>query len=603
MKKEICFISISDRKVLGIVLLSILLFSLSLSVYAANPIFTDVYTADPSAYVGQDGRMYVICTHDHPDAQDYSMLWDYYLFSSADMVNWQNHGVVFDVRTNSSWAGLAYAPSVGYRNGYYYLYYPNGASSIGVARSTSPTGPFADVLGRAMITKSMPNCNVEWLFDPCIFIDDNGQAYIYFGGGGPGNARVMRVNSDMTSVSGDAITINAPNFFEAAYMHKRNGIYYFSYSTDFSAGAAKIDYMTSNNPMTGFQHRGTVLNNPWSNLGNNNHHSIIEFQGQWYIFYHNRALSNSVYQRSVCEDYLYYNGDGTMQLVNDSQQGVGPVSTLEPTPTPTPEGTPDPTPTPNQEPIWSGGPYTLNGSSDYVDLPDGLTGDLYDFSIACWVKLNTLDTWSRIYDFGGDTNIFMMLTPASGNTGYPYFTITISSSDGEQGINGTSSLPTGSWQHLAVVLSGNTGILYINTQEVGRNTGITLNPADMGNTVNNYIGISQWPDDPYLNGEVDEFFIYNRAISASEVVALGNNPPGGTPEPTPAPTPTVNIGDVNGDGTVNIVDALLIAQYYVGLDPEGFIPGNADTNCDGNINIVDALLIAQYYVGLINGFC
>jgi hypothetical protein len=575
------------------------LFLLSLSGYADNPIFTDVYTADPSAYVADD-RMYVVCTHDQNNQSDYSQLWDYYVFSSADMVNWQNHGIVFDVRSDSNWANLAYAPSMAYRNGYYYLYYPDGANAIGVARSTSPSGPFSDVLGRAMITKSMPNCNVEWLFDPCIFVDDDGQAYIYFGGGGPGNARAMRVNSDMTSVSGDAVTIDAPNFFEAAFMHKRNGIYYFSYSTDFSQGAATIDYMTSSNPMTGFQHRGTVLGNPWDNLGNNNHHSIIEFQGQWYIFYHNRALSNSTYQRSVCVDYLYYNSDGTIQRVNDSQQGVGPVTTGEPTPDPTPTG---PTPTPNQDPIFTGGPYTLNGSSDYVDLPDGLTNDLNDFSIACWVNLNSLDTWSRIFDFGGDTDVFMMLTPASGNTGYPYFTITTSGSDGEQGIDGTSALPTGSWQHLAVVKSGSTGILYINAQEVGRNTGMTLNPADLGNTVNNYIGRSQWSNDPYLNGEVDEFVVYNRALSASEVAALGSTSPDGTPTPTPDPTPAGSLGDADGDGSIDIVDALLIAQYYVGLNPSGFIPGNADTNCDGSIDIVDALLVAQYYVGLISDFC
>ncbi|MBN1699866.1 MAG: hypothetical protein JW881_20315 [Spirochaetales bacterium] len=218
----------------------------------------------------------------------------------------------------------------------------------------------------------------------------------------------------------------------------------------------------------------------------------------------------------------------------------------------------------NQEPVFSGGPYTLNGSSDYVDLPDGLTNNLNDFTVACWVNLNTRDTWSRIFDFGGDTNTFMMLTPESGNTGYPYFAITLNGNDGEQGINGTSALPEGSWQHIAVVKSGSTGILYINTQEAGRNTGMSLNPSDMGNTVNNYIGRSQWSNDPYLNASIDDFVVYDRALSASEVATLGSNPPAnitpgptepGTPEPTPGPTGVgitkiMPLGDSITDGLV-----------------------------------------------------
>ncbi|MBN1697238.1 MAG: BNR-4 repeat-containing protein [Spirochaetales bacterium] len=295
---------------------------------------------------------------------------------------------------------------------------------------------------------------------------------------------------------------------------------------------------------------------------------------------------------------LWWRGTySSAQNYNAEVVGIISGSSGDSTPTPTspPDETPLPTTPPNQNPIWSGGPYTLDGSnSSYVDLPDGLASDLYNFSIACWVKLNSLDTWSRIFDFGGDTNVFMMLTPASGNTGYPYFCITTSGNDGEQGINGTGALSAGSWQHLAVTRSGNTGILYINTKEVGRNTGMTLSPADLGNTTNNYIGRSQWSNDPYLNAEIDGFVVYNRALSASEVSTLGNTPPGGG---------NGALGDANGDGTINIVDALLVARYYVGLEPAGFIPGNADTNCDGSINIVDALLVARYYVGLITGFC
>jgi endo-1,4-beta-xylanase len=422
-----------------------------------------------------------------------------------------------------------------------------------------------------------------------------------------------------------------------------------------------------------------------------------------------------------------YNPKPAYYAVQDELANTTPSS-------PTPPPTPVVTPTPNQNPIWSGGPYTLNGSSDYVDLPDGLTVGLNDFSVACRVNLNSLTNWTRIFDFGGDTNVFMMLTPASGNTGNPYFCITTTGNDGEQGLNGSSAIPTGSWQHLAVTKSGNTAVFYINGQEVDRNTNMSLSPADLGNTTNNFIGRSQWSQDPYLNASVDDFVFYNRALSAAEVAALNTGtvvtptPPPTTPTPTPgtgsvsfsqltytvAPgtqfitnlvsstsadvasygltinfdpavvtyvsaadngfgmAPIVNNtsnsvtltafnasgasgngiatvewlaagsagasavltisidtltdaqynnlgtnggsasvtlgsggikGDVNDDGSITIVDALMTAQYSVGLDPPGFNINNADANCDGSITIVDALIIAQYSVGLINSFC
>ncbi|MBN2442626.1 MAG: family 43 glycosylhydrolase, partial [Spirochaetales bacterium] len=165
MKKELFFLCVFGKKSICMLLMCGFLFVAAFPGYSDNPIFTNTYTADPSPYIGQDGRLYVICSHDNPNATGYDLLKNYVLYSTTDMVSWQDHGIVFDVN-NVSWANLAYAPSVCYRNGKYYLYFPNGASSIGVATSTSPTGPFTDVLGRAMVDKNTPNSNVEWCFDP-----------------------------------------------------------------------------------------------------------------------------------------------------------------------------------------------------------------------------------------------------------------------------------------------------------------------------------------------------------------------------------------------------------------------------------------------------
>lgn len=298
---------------------------------AENPIASHIYTADPAARV-INGRVYVIMTHDQDDQTDYSKLVDYALFSSDDMVNWQDHGIVWNSRTNTIWAKGAFAPDFVERNGKFYLYFPDGGNAIGVAVADRPEGPYADPLGRPLIDRRTPNANVQFVFDPAVFIDDDGQAYLYFGGGAEGMARVIRLNNDMISTSGPAVTLDVPNFFEALYMHKRNGTYYLSYSTGSSTGL-RIDYMTSRKPVTGFSYRGTVLPNPWANNNNNNHQSIVDFKGQSYVFYHNRVISNerggNTFQRSVNVDRLLYNTDGSIQRVIAGRAGVPQVKNVD----------------------------------------------------------------------------------------------------------------------------------------------------------------------------------------------------------------------------------------------------------------------------------
>ncbi len=168
----------------------------------------------------------------------------------------------------------------------------------------------------------------------------------------------------------------------------------------------------------------------------------------------------------------------------------------------------------------------LDGTNDHVSMPSGVVNGLTDFSIATWVRLDTTSAWRRLFDFGTGTTVNMFLTPQSGSNTVR-FAITTGGGGAEQQINGTSALPTGTWTHVAVTKSGNTGRLYVNGAQVGQNTAMTLSPSSLGNTTQNWIGRSQYTGDPFLDGQVDDFRIYNRALSAAEVQSLAN-PSGGT---------------------------------------------------------------------------
>jgi len=164
---------------------------------------------------------------------------------------------------------------------------------------------------------------------------------------------------------------------------------------------------------------------------------------------------------------------------------------------------------------------SLNGSTGYVSAPAGVISSLTDFTISAWIKMTSTSQFTRVWDFGTGTSAYMFLTPyAAGNV--PRFSITTSGYSAEQQINGTSALPVGSWVHVVVTLSGNTGTLYINGTAVGTNNNITIKPTNLGNTTQNYIGRSQFSGDPYFNGLIDDFRIYGRALSSTEVSSLTN---------------------------------------------------------------------------------
>jgi arabinoxylan arabinofuranohydrolase len=171
-----------------------------------------------------------------------------------------------------------------------------------------------------------------WLFDPGVFIDDDGQAYIYFGGNGDDNVRCAKLNRDMISLDGEVIKMNATNFFEASWVFKRNGKYYFSYSTTPKA-QMRIDYMMGDSP-TNFTYRGVVADQPPIN-NNNNHAAQFEFKGHWYHVYHNRIVARQAgiptgFRRNLAIEEFGFNDDGSIKKVTYSTNGVVQLGHLNP---------------------------------------------------------------------------------------------------------------------------------------------------------------------------------------------------------------------------------------------------------------------------------
>ncbi|MBO9600686.1 MAG: family 43 glycosylhydrolase, partial [Cohnella sp.] len=243
-----------------------------------NPLVSHRFGADPYALVFGD-RVYLYATNDvlEYDAEGnvkdntYSSINTISVISSDDLANWTDHGeiAVAGSKGAAKWATQSWAPAAAHKvidgKDKFFLYFANNASGIGVLTGDSPTGPWVDPIGKALVTRSTPGVEaVTWLFDPAVLVDDDGKAYLYFGGGVPegkdempDTARVMELGPDMISVVGEAKTIPAPFMFEDAGINKVNGTYYYTYCSNFYQGvrpegsppAGEIAYMTSDSPM------------------------------------------------------------------------------------------------------------------------------------------------------------------------------------------------------------------------------------------------------------------------------------------------------------------------------------------------------------------
>lgn len=318
----------------------------------SQPLVSHIYTADPSVHVF-NGRIYIYPSHDieagvpeddlgsHFDMRDYHVL-------SMDSIGGKvtDHGVALDIK-DVPWAGRQmWAPDAAFANDTYYLYFPvkdkNDVFKIGVATGKNPEGPF--------VAESEPIAH-SYSIDPCVFQDSDGSFYLYFGGIWGGQLqrwssnqydangklrtpeetailpRIAKLSSDMKSFAEDVREIklvdaqgnvftesqNDKRFFEAAWVHKYNNKYYFSYST---GDTHFINYATGDSPYGPFTYQGIVLHpvEGWTN-----HHSIVELNGKWYLFYHDVQISGKTHLRNVKVTELKHNDDGSIQAITPYQ--------------------------------------------------------------------------------------------------------------------------------------------------------------------------------------------------------------------------------------------------------------------------------------------
>lgn len=287
---------------------------------ADNPIVQTFYTADPAPMV-HEGRLYLYTSHDEDvTVKDFYTMNDWRLYSTADMVNWTDHGSPAGLKSFSWGTDNAWAPQAIARNGKFYLYVPlnnNTGAKIGVGVSNTVTGPFTDPLGKALAASGSSN------IDPTVFIDDDGQAYMYWGNG---TLRYVKLNSDMISTSGSITNVSLSGFTEGPWFYKRASLYYMVYAA--TSGSEKISYATSNAPIGPWTVRGDIMA-PGSTF--TNHPGIVDYKGHSYFFYHNSALpGGSNYKRSVCVEEFTYGADGTIPKLTMSTKGPAAVATLDP---------------------------------------------------------------------------------------------------------------------------------------------------------------------------------------------------------------------------------------------------------------------------------
>lgn len=292
-----------------------------------NPIVQTCYSTDPAPMVAGD-RLYLYTGHDEAGA-DFFWMYDWRVFSTSDMVNWTDHGSPLSL-ASFDWADdRAWAPQCIERNGKYYFYVPvhsklSGGMAIGVAVGNTPYGPFKDALGKPLYE------NGSWdHIDPTVFIDDDGQAHLYWG-----NPKLyhVKLKEDMITLDGEPEVLETPaedRYTEGPWGYKRNGQYYMMYA---AGGVPEhIAYSTAKTPTGPWKYGGTIMAQDNATQSFTNHSGIVDFKGHSYFFYHTGNLpGGGGFARSASVEEFKYNADGSIPTIKPTRTGVEPIGTLNP---------------------------------------------------------------------------------------------------------------------------------------------------------------------------------------------------------------------------------------------------------------------------------
>jgi len=307
--------------------------------FADNPVIQNYYSADPAPMVYND-RVYLFTSHDEDVTEsNFFTMRNWMCYSSADMVNWTDHGIVASLK-DFKWLGTlnngAWAPQCVERSGKFYLYVPIQGKGIGVLVSDKPTGPFTDPIGKALVNK-----NGYDDIDPTAFVDSDGQAYLYWG-----NPKLwyVKLNTDMTSYSGNVVEVSMTeagfgkrtpadakrptSYEEGPWFYKRDNLYY----VVFAGGPVSehLGHSTSSGPTGPWTYRGAIMPSTITKASFTNHPGVCDFKGNSYLFYHNQSLSNDGYKRSVCVDQFTYKSDGSIPQIASTTSGPAQVGVLNP---------------------------------------------------------------------------------------------------------------------------------------------------------------------------------------------------------------------------------------------------------------------------------